>query len=165
MARAVPTQEALHMQGDRHKLQLRIAREVSCRCNTDERNWRRHCETRMGCVVYLPKRDLRRVSPMKRVLPGLCLVLLAACGRPEARYPLHVQTNFMGACQNQGSTQQRCACIWDKIEANIDPNSFAALEQLAGPERESHPLMQQIQQYSLACPSVPAGGAEPPPAP
>lgn len=103
---------------------------------------------------------------MMRVLPGLCIaILLAACGRPEVTYPPQYETNFMNACQTQGSTQARCACIWDRIEANIDPDSFAALEQLPGPEREAHPLMQQIQQYTRECPSAPAGGVEPPPAP
>lgn len=102
---------------------------------------------------------------MMRVLPGLCLIVLAACGRPEARYPPQVEINFMSACQTQGSTQQRCACIWDRIEANIDPNSFVALEQLPGPEREAHPLMQQIHQYRRECPNSPADGVEPPLAP
>jgi hypothetical protein len=93
------------------------------------------------------------------------MLLLVACGRPEARYPPEYETNFMNACQGQGSTRQRCACIWEKIEANIDPNSFAALEQLPGPEREAHPLMQQIQQFGLQCQEPSVGGAEPPPAP
>jgi hypothetical protein len=100
---------------------------------------------------------------MPRFVLGLALVLLAACGRPEARYPPQYETNFMSGCHSGGSSRARCACIWDRIEAEIDPNSFAALEQLPGPERAAHPLMQQIQGYAQACSSAPP--VEPPPAP
>ena len=49
------------------------------------------------------------------------------------------------------AVQGLCACIWDKIEAEVPPNDFAALERLPGPEREAHPLMAQINEYSFAC--------------
>jgi hypothetical protein len=92
---------------------------------------------------------------------------LAACSRPAAHYPPQYEINFMRACQaQQGAMPERCACIWNRIEAEIDPRDFAALEQLPGPEREAHPLMQQIQGYKLACASaIPAPSAEPAPAP
>src|SRR5262245_35792334 len=100
---------------------------------------------------------------MTRLALGLCLVLLAACGRPEARYPPEYEINFMNACEVHGSSQARCACIWDKIEAHVDPNAFAALEQLPTSERNAHPLMHQIQGYWEACPERPP--VEQPPAP
>jgi hypothetical protein len=77
---------------------------------------------------------------------------LAACGQQrEAGYPPGVEMNFTRACESQNPTQGLCACIWDKIEADVPPNDFAALERLPGPEREAHPLMRQINEYSFAC--------------
>lgn len=85
------------------------------------------------------------------LLLGVALAL-AACGRREtAGYPPGVEMNFMRACEAQNGIPGMCACIWDKIEAEIPADDFVALERLPGPEREAHPLMQQINNYSFAC--------------
>lgn len=76
---------------------------------------------------------------------------------------------FVNSCTAQGSSDELCGCIWDRVEADIPPNDFAALELLPGPEREAHPLMAQIRGYREACsvslaPPVPVA-EEPVPAP
>ena len=100
---------------------------------------------------------------MTRLALALCLVLLAACGRSETPpYPPAYEVNFKTACETR-TTPARCACIWDKIEDEVDPNAFAALEQLPLSERQAHPLTRQIEGYALACRGTPP--VEQPPAP
>jgi hypothetical protein len=77
---------------------------------------------------------------------------------------------FMNSCQAQGSSAELCACVWDRVEADVPANDFAALERLPGPEREAHPLMAQIRGYRESCnvaiePPVTPGPEEPVPAP
>ncbi|GIK51021.1 MAG: hypothetical protein KJZ75_14180 [Hyphomonadaceae bacterium] len=90
---------------------------------------------------------------MKRALVAFAAcAALAACGRAEQKsYPADYQFNFMRACEAQSDLPGLCACTWERIEAQIDPNDFAALERLPGPERQAHPLTQQIEQITLAC--------------
>jgi hypothetical protein len=97
---------------------------------------------------------VRKLEAMTRLALGLCLVLLAACGRPEQSYPPQTEITFKSNCTaGDPSPEQQayCACTWDKIEAEVDPNSFAALEQLPTSEREAHPLMRQIRGYMQVC--------------
>jgi hypothetical protein len=75
---------------------------------------------------------------------------LACCGRPETGYPPAYELNFMRACEAQ-STRALCACIWEKIEADVAAADFAALERLPAAERETHPLKLQIDDYALSC--------------
>jgi len=104
-----------------------------------------------------------------RLWLGLCaLFALAACGQTERVYPPGVQQGFMQACELESSVPGLCACTWDRIEAEIDPNDFAALERLPGPEREAHSLMRRIGEMRQACyASLSAApiGEEPTPAP
>jgi hypothetical protein len=98
----------------------------------------------------------------------LLILCLGACERRAARYPPGYETNFMTACEAQaGALPERCACIWDRIEADIAPDDFRALELLPGPERQTHPLMRQIEGYRQACLAAFPGETrvEPPPAP
>jgi hypothetical protein len=44
-----------------------------------------------------------------------------------------------------------CSCTWDKIEAEISPNDFSALERMPGPQRQAHPLTAQINGYVETC--------------
>lgn len=69
----------------------------------------------------------------------------------------------MRACEAQSAVSGLCQCTWDKIEAEVPPDEFAALDRLPGPQRNAHPLMQQIEGYSLACASELS--REPSPAP
>jgi hypothetical protein len=97
---------------------------------------------------------------------GVALVA-AACSRPAPTYGPEVEFNFMRACEERSQLPGLCACIWEKVEAEVDPNDFVALEQLPGPAREAHPLTAQINGYAAACYaqlSTPAP-AEPAPAP
>lgn len=57
----------------------------------------------------------------------------------------------MRACEPRSAVPGQCACVWDKIEAEVPSDEFAALDQMPGPQREAHPLMQQISGYSVAC--------------
>lgn len=106
---------------------------------------------------------------MQRTLVVLAaLAALAACGRAEQKgYPADYEINFMRACEAQSDVAGLCACTWEGIEAQIDPDEFSALERLPGPERQSHPLTQQIEQITLACHAslTQAQPAEPTPEP
>lgn len=86
-----------------------------------------------------------------RLLLLFAPLALMACSQPPATYAADVEPNFMVACESQGSSNALCACVWDKIEANITPNDFAALESLPGPQREAHPLTLQISSYVSDC--------------
>lgn len=106
-----------------------------------------------------------------RLLASLSLLALAACNPQPATFGPEVERNFMMACElQQGSSQALCSCTWDKIEAEISPNDFAALERLPGPQRETHPLTTQINGYVEACavsitPPVEPSAEEPVPEP
>jgi hypothetical protein len=80
-----------------------------------------------------------------------CVLLAAACGRPATGYPAAYELNFMQACEARSTVPGLCACTWDKIEAEVAPADFAALERLPAAERETHPLKRQIDDYALAC--------------
>ncbi|MBL8547553.1 MAG: hypothetical protein JNL81_13895 [Hyphomonadaceae bacterium] len=103
---------------------------------------------------------------------GFIIVALAlgACTQQPATYAPDVERNFMSACENQGSANALCACVWDKIEANITPGDFASLEIMPGPQREAHPLTAQISGYVADCnadlmPHIEPGEDDPVPGP
>jgi hypothetical protein len=105
-----------------------------------------------------------------RLVALVSLLALAACKPQPATYAPDVARNFAMACEAQGSTTALCDCVWDRIEADVPPGDFAALERLPGPEREAHPLTAQINGYVEACnvnlePPVTPTGEEPVPAP
>lgn len=104
-----------------------------------------------------------------RYLLGLCAVFaLSACGQAQIGFPPGVEQNFMTSCERSGGASALCACTWDKIEAEISPSDFIALERLSGPERESHAITRQIADMAMACHeslSTQAPGLEPAPAP
>lgn len=95
---------------------------------------------------------------------GLFALALAACGRSQS-YPPHYEAGFMQACEAQSAAPGLCACTWARIEAEVAPDDFAALERLPGVQREAHPLMTQIRDYRQAClAQIGSGAAEPLPA-
>lgn len=86
-----------------------------------------------------------------RLLAIVSLLALAACNPQPATYAPDVERNFMMACEAQGSSNALCGCTWNRIESEISPGDFAALERMPGPQRESHPLTAQINGYVEAC--------------
>lgn len=86
-----------------------------------------------------------------RVLAVFALLALAACSRPATTYAPGVEMNFMRACEPRSTISGLCACVWDKIETEVTPADFTALERLPGPQREAHPLKRQIDGYAMAC--------------
>jgi hypothetical protein len=76
---------------------------------------------------------------------------LAACTPQPAAYAPDVERNFVTACEAQGSAGALCTCVWDRIETEIPPGDFTALERLPGPQRDAHPLTAQIAGYVEAC--------------
>jgi hypothetical protein len=82
---------------------------------------------------------------------ALVLFLAAGCGPPRTGYPPAYERNFMRACEARSAIPDLCACMWDKIEADIAPDAFAALERLPTAERDAHPLKRQIDGYALTC--------------
>lgn len=83
----------------------------------------------------------------------IAAVALSACGQREdaKAYPPGYEIQFMQGCESQSDSRALCACIWDKIEAEVPAADFAALDRMPGPQREAHPLMTQINNYSFAC--------------
>lgn len=96
------------------------------------------------------------------------LFTLAACGQSQpAGYPPQIEMNFRNSCDAQSPPAGVCRCVWERIEAEVPPEDFIALERLPVNERLAHPLTEQINNFALACtpePALPAGG-EPQPAP
>jgi hypothetical protein len=90
---------------------------------------------------------------MRQWLLLIPVLALAACNPQPASYPPEVERNFTAACQARAasSSSEVCGCVWDRIEAEISPSDFAALERLPGPQREAHPLTAQINGYIEAC--------------
>lgn len=86
-----------------------------------------------------------------RLLATISLLALAACTQQPAAYTPDVERNFLVSCEAQGASAALCSCTWDRIEADISPSDFAALERLPGPQREDHPLTAQINGYVEAC--------------
>jgi hypothetical protein len=86
-----------------------------------------------------------------RLVAALSLLALAACNPQPASYPPDFERNFMTACEAQGSSNALCSCTWDRIEAEVSPSDFAALERMPGPQREAHPLTARINGYVEAC--------------
>jgi len=82
---------------------------------------------------------------------ALAVLALAGCGPPAGGYPPAYELNFMNACEARSSIPGLCSCIWEKIETEVAPADFAALERLPAAEREAHPLKLQIDEYALAC--------------
>jgi hypothetical protein len=105
-----------------------------------------------------------------RALALVPLSMLGACTPQPASYPPHYERNFMNGCDPLNPANPLCACIWEKIEAEIRPGDFAALEQLPAKEREEHPVMAQIRDYQESCrvelaPPAASDGEEPVPPP
>ncbi|ANP45173.1 hypothetical protein [Candidatus Viadribacter manganicus] len=86
-----------------------------------------------------------------RIVVALTALVLAACTQQPVAYTPDVERNFMTACEIQGASNALCGCTWDRIEADIPPDDFAALERLPGPQREDHPMTAQINGYVEAC--------------
>ncbi|MGD9981757.1 MAG: hypothetical protein AB7H66_02995 [Hyphomonadaceae bacterium] len=96
-----------------------------------------------------------------RLLALVSLLALGACNPRPVVYPPGVELTFVNSCQAQGSSAELCGCVWERVEAEVPADDFAALERLPLPEREAHPLMAQIRGYRETC-SV---AINPPPAP
>lgn len=86
-----------------------------------------------------------------RLIVLFSLLAITACAQQPATYAPDVERNFMTACEAQGSPSALCSCTWDKIEADVPPGDFAALERLPGPEREANSLTAQINGYVETC--------------
>jgi hypothetical protein len=83
------------------------------------------------------------------LIAALCA--LAACSQPTRSYAPGVEANFMRACESRSAVQGFCACVWTKIQTNITPADFAALEQLSEPQRQANPVMQRMAGYQREC--------------
>lgn len=104
---------------------------------------------------------------MRAWLVLAAVAALAACSPPARTFAPASEQEFMQACEQGSPAPGLCACTWEKITAEVDPNDFAALERLPGPQRDAHPIMTQIlgmRQACLASLTAPPAGAEPAPA-
>lgn len=86
-----------------------------------------------------------------RALAVFAALVLCACGAPQANYPPHYEMNFMQACEARQSRPGLCACVWERIEAEVPRAEFDALEALPVTAREAHPLTARIEGFALAC--------------
>jgi len=82
-------------------------------------------------------------------------LLLAACtpapAPAPATYTADFERNFVTRCEAEGSSAALCNCTWERIEAEVAPEDFTALERLPAVERDTHPLLAQIGGYRDAC--------------
>jgi hypothetical protein len=86
-----------------------------------------------------------------RILVIIALATLAAaCGR-DAGYPEEYRFNFLQACEAQQAVQGLCACVWERIEAEVPRAEFDAAEAMTPEARVASPLQQQITNYALEC--------------
>jgi hypothetical protein len=74
--------------------------------------------------------------------------LLSACARPG--YPEVTHHNFMSSCENNGSSEARCDCIWKRIETDVPVAEFNAAEQ-AFSAGQDHPLRARILDFAAQC--------------
>ncbi len=87
-----------------------------------------------------------------RALMALAVLALAACGpQADPGYTPEYSFGFTQSCTASSGSHELCACIWDKIEANVSRADFDALERMTPAEREAHPLNAQIQGYAVEC--------------
>jgi len=100
---------------------------------------------------------------IRAIIVVSALIALAACGQREEAFPPGTELTFMRACEARSQTDGLCGCVWDKIEAEVAPRDFIALERLPAAEREAHALTAQINNYAYACAAELA--PEPSPAP
>jgi hypothetical protein len=100
---------------------------------------------------------------MRLAILAVAGLALAACGQRAGGYPPGYELEFMRACEAQSAVPGLCQCTWDKIEAEVPADEFAALDQLPGQQREEHPLMQQIAGYTYACATQLSGEQSPAP--
>lgn len=104
----------------------------------------------------------------RKVFAVAALTFLAACGQQGADYPPQVELNFRNACEASSQIEGLCACVWERIEAEVPASDLMALERLPINERQAHPLTSQIETYSYACAEelgATAPSTEPAPAP
>jgi hypothetical protein len=87
---------------------------------------------------------------------ALCAVafLLAGCGAGAERYPADYQTNFVQACQMNGSAEAHCQCVWAKVESEIPVTEFVAADAVLQAGQE-HPIRAQILSFHEACRAAP----------
>jgi len=104
-----------------------------------------------------------------RLLAALSISALAACTPPPAPAPVtytaDFERNFVARCEAEGASAALCNCTWDRIETEIPPGDFTALESLPAVERDAHPLLAQINGYRAACQASLAPPPEQVPAP
>lgn len=82
------------------------------------------------------------------------LFALGACGAGAERYPESYKTNFVQACQMNGSTGAHCLCVWEKVESEIPVSEFVAADATLQGGGE-HPIRQQILGFHAACTAAP----------
>lgn len=112
-------------------------------------------------------RVLDLLSPRNAVVVA-ALAFVTACGQQDAAYPPQIEMNFRNACEASSQIEGLCACVWERIEAEVPARDLMALERLPINERQAHPLTQQIETYSYACAEqlgATAPSTEPAPAP
>lgn len=106
---------------------------------------------------------------MRSMIAMILLSAVASCNRPPAaEYSPQVEANFMRGCASRSAPQSYCACVWEKIEAEIPEQQFAALERMPAAQRDASPITRQIQAFATECQSTASriiDAREQPPAP
>lgn len=83
----------------------------------------------------------------------VALLTLAACG-PSTRYPAEYKENFEQSCRLNGSSEAHCACMWDRVEAEIPVAEFEAAD-AALRAGQPHPIATRIEAFDAACRAAP----------
>jgi actin-like ATPase involved in cell morphogenesis len=73
------------------------------------------------------------IGVIAAVLIVVLAIVIRQSGNDENGYPEEVRNQFLDACNAQsGATPDRCQCILDEIEANVDLDEFVAKDQELG---------------------------------
>ena len=91
---------------------------------------------------------------MRAVLFTVAALALAACGAGAERYPDSYRTNFVQACQMNGSSEAHCQCVWAKVESDVPVSEFVAADAALQAGQE-HPVREQILAFHEACQAAP----------
>lgn len=82
----------------------------------------------------------------------LAALTLGACG--ASAYPEQYGFNFRSACERNGGQPAYCACVWDKVEAEIPVTDFVAYDEAARAGAH-HPVADRLTAFSRTCQAPP----------
>ena len=88
------------------------------------------------------------------ILAAICfasVILTIGCGPKKHEYPADVTQNFMNSCQQNGSSQEMCSCLLEKIQKKYTLDEFIALDAKATAGQPIQDFIDFIDKEKLEC--------------